>query len=161
MRLPLKICLVIGAIALATLVGSIISRLLFFKSIFFQHAGIALTQPQVAAAASTPNDARTQHIPKIIHQIYHNWHQPGNDTLPSHWATVRQQCVDLNPDFEFRVRRAPVLRLPTRLLLTLGRSSSGPRRPREISSKPNTPGSYRPMTATSIRCSAWTQPGTF
>ena len=107
MRAPLKICVVIGAIVLATLVGCVISRLLFFKSIFFQHAGIALTQPQVAAAASTLADERTQHIPKIIHQIFHNWPQPGKDTLPSHWAAVRQQCVDLNPDFEFRVRRSP------------------------------------------------------
>lgn len=110
MRVPPKVSLVIGAIALVTVFGYFISRLLFFKQIFFEHAGIQLTQPEVAAAADHASDsavARIQHVPKIIHQIFHNWHQPGNDTLPAHWAAVRQECVDLNPDFEFRVRRRP------------------------------------------------------
>ena len=107
MRIPFRISLVVGAIALVTLVGYIISRLLFFKSIFFQHAGIALTQPQVEAAyADEANADRIQHIPKIVHQVFHNWRQPGNDTLPSDWAEIRQGCIDLNPDFEFKVRAA-------------------------------------------------------
>jgi mannosyltransferase OCH1-like enzyme len=95
------------ALALLPLVGYVISRLLVFKAIFFEHAGIALTQPQVAAAFADeahPNAARIQHIPKVVHQVFHNWHEPGNDTLPADWAEIRQGCIDLNPDFEFKVR---------------------------------------------------------
>jgi mannosyltransferase OCH1-like enzyme len=95
------------ALALLPLVGYVISRLLVFKAIFFEHAGIALTQPQVAAAFSDearPEAARVQHIPKVVHQIFHNWREPGNDTLPADWAEIRRGCMDLNPDFEFKVR---------------------------------------------------------
>jgi hypothetical protein len=104
MRIPLKVSVVVWAIALVTLLGYSISRLLFFKSIFFEHAGIRLTQPQVADA----HDRTVQHIPKIIHHVFHNWRVPGNDTLPADWAAMRQSCMDTNPDFEFKVRRLPL-----------------------------------------------------
>ncbi|KAK3899852.1 nucleotide-diphospho-sugar transferase [Staphylotrichum tortipilum] len=104
MRIPLKLTFVLGAIALVTFLACVIPRVLFFKKLFFQHAGIRLTQPQVAASASdSSEDARVQHIPKIIHQVFHNWHDPGNDTLPESWATMRQGCINLNPTFEFKV----------------------------------------------------------
>jgi mannosyltransferase OCH1-like enzyme len=102
MRISLKISVVLWAIALVTLLGYLISRLLFFKSIFFEHAGIRLTQPQVATAAS--NNTNIQPVPKIVHHVFHNWREPGNDELPSEWATIRKECQDLNPGFEFRVR---------------------------------------------------------
>ena len=105
MRIPLKVSVVLWAIALVTLLGYSISRLLFFKSIFFEHAGIRLTQPQVADA----HNHSVQHIPKIIHNVFHNWRVPGNDTLPADWAAMRQSCMDTNPDFEFKVRRLPLL----------------------------------------------------
>lgn len=108
MRIPFRISLVFWAIALVTLLGYAISRLLFFKSIFFEHAGIRLTQPEVATAsvdkAGPGAAARVQHIPKIIHNVFHNWRVPGNDTLPADWAGMRQTCIDVNPGFEFKVR---------------------------------------------------------
>jgi mannosyltransferase OCH1-like enzyme len=104
MRIPLKISVALWTIALVTCIGYVVSRLLVFKQIFFAHAGVAITQPQVAAAFPEITNTQQQHIPKIIHQIFHNWHDPGNDTLPSKWTKTRQTCVDLNPDFEFKVR---------------------------------------------------------
>ncbi|KAK3297341.1 nucleotide-diphospho-sugar transferase [Chaetomium fimeti] len=107
MRIPFRISVVLWAIILVTLVGYAISRLLFFRSIFFEHAGIRLTQPEVATAAveaaGPEASSRIQHIPKIIHNVFHNWRVPGNDTLPSDWAEMRQTCIDVNPDFEFKL----------------------------------------------------------
>ncbi|KAK4142485.1 nucleotide-diphospho-sugar transferase [Dichotomopilus funicola] len=107
MRIPLRISVVLWAIILVVLLGYSISRLLFFKSIFFAHAGIRLTQPQVATAAVESKEAgasqRVQHIPKIIHNVFHNWHVPGDDTLPKDMAEMRQTCIDTNPDFEFKL----------------------------------------------------------
>ena len=87
--------------------GYFFSRLLFFIHLFGGHAGIAVTQPEVLTAyeANNSNDTRVQHIPKIIHHVFHNWKEPGNDALPSNWAEMRQGCMDLNPDFEFKVSR--------------------------------------------------------
>ncbi|KAH8653462.1 nucleotide-diphospho-sugar transferase [Xylariales sp. PMI_506] len=82
-------------------------RLLAFAHIFglFRpHSGTLLTQLDVANAHSkvTP-DPRTPRIPKILHQIYHNWNDPTNDTLPGHWENERQSCVTLNPEWEFKL----------------------------------------------------------
>ncbi|KAL2269008.1 hypothetical protein VTJ83DRAFT_3854 [Remersonia thermophila] len=106
MRIPLRIAssLAVGGIALLALLAHVISRLLFFRNLFYDHAGIRLTQPEIAAAfAENVARNRTQHVPKIVHHVFHNWRQPGNDTLPADWAALRAECIDLNPDFEFKL----------------------------------------------------------
>ncbi|EAQ86333.1 hypothetical protein CHGG_07586 [Chaetomium globosum CBS 148.51] len=107
MRIPVRISLVFWAIVLVTLFGYAISRLLFFKSLFFEHAGIRLTQPEVATAsvdkAGPEAHPRVQQIPKLVHHVFHNWRVPGNDTLPADWAEIRQNCMNLNPDFDFKL----------------------------------------------------------
>ncbi|KAK4152478.1 nucleotide-diphospho-sugar transferase [Chaetomidium leptoderma] len=100
MRVSFCISIALRAIVLVTLSVYVIVRLLSFKQIFFEHAGIRLTQSQVAAPT---NIAGPQHIPKIIHHIFHNWRDPGNDTLPPGWASMRQGCMDLNTSFEFKL----------------------------------------------------------
>jgi hypothetical protein len=109
MRPSIRISVVIWVIALLSGLVYIIARLLVFKQIFFQHAGIALTQPEAAAAYNASDESRPQLIPKIIHQVFHNWHDPGNETLPSDWEKVRQTCVQSNPTFEHKVRFASFL----------------------------------------------------
>jgi inositol phosphorylceramide mannosyltransferase catalytic subunit len=87
-----------------------ISHLLNFIRIFTPHSGIALEQADVIAAheaLAVQPDKRPQVVPKIIHQIFHNWKDPGNATLPGDWATERQTCLDLHPDWEFKVRGSP------------------------------------------------------
>ncbi|KAA8631819.1 hypothetical protein SMACR_05159 [Sordaria macrospora] len=92
-----------------------ITHLLAFIHIFYQHPGIAITQRQVANAylngttllrgereTGTRKDSK-EYIPKIIHQIFHNWKDPENKTLPSDWDAQRRSCVDNNPGWEYRL----------------------------------------------------------
>lgn len=38
-------------------------------------------------------------IPKIIHQTY------ANKTIPEVWREAQQSCIDLHPDYEYKVSR--------------------------------------------------------
>lgn len=73
---------------------------------FTDHSGIRITQGEIAAAYKnrTSSIPPTPVVPKIIHQVFHNWDNPNDDTPPAHWQSARQTCVDLNPDWEHRVR---------------------------------------------------------
>ncbi|KAK3326623.1 nucleotide-diphospho-sugar transferase [Apodospora peruviana] len=101
MRTSIRISVVFWTIALLTALGWWISRILVFKQIFFEHAGIAVTQRQVADLYNSTADPRPQLIPKIIHQVFHNWKEPGNDALPEDWARNRDTCTKPNPDFKY------------------------------------------------------------
>ncbi|KAH8892269.1 hypothetical protein GQ53DRAFT_600731, partial [Thozetella sp. PMI_491] len=70
--------------------------------IFGPHAGIRITQPQVLDAHNA-TDTRKAVVPKILHQIYQNWNDPNDSTLPSHWEDARKTCINLNPDWEFKL----------------------------------------------------------
>lgn len=75
--------------------------------IFKDHAGVRITQAEIAACYnSSSSDSRSPMVPKIIHQIFHNWHDE-NDTIPAKWQPSRQSCLDLNPDWEQMVRLIP------------------------------------------------------
>jgi inositol phosphorylceramide mannosyltransferase catalytic subunit len=101
-----QVVLLLGAIGLLLLLILIGSRIRSFVHIFGAHAGIAITQEEVEIAHnSTTPDPRAQVVPKIIHQIFHNWKQPGNETLPADWEERRQSCVKLHPKWEYRVCR--------------------------------------------------------
>ncbi|KAL0466049.1 nucleotide-diphospho-sugar transferase [Neurospora intermedia] len=74
--------------------------------IFFQHPGIAITQREVANAylnGTLQESRKAPQIPKIIHQIFHNWKDPANETLPSDWDQQRHTCTEFNPDWEYRL----------------------------------------------------------
>ena len=83
------------------------SRIVAFAhlfGIFGEHAGVRLTQLEIAEKHnSTAPDPRTPVVPKIFHQIFHNWQQPGNKTLPPHWQAARDSCLEFNPDWEMKV----------------------------------------------------------
>ncbi|RFU24814.1 hypothetical protein B7463_g11526, partial [Scytalidium lignicola] len=108
-----------------------LSRLVSFIQIFFEHAGPAITQTEVveAYASTTPPDSRPQHIPKLIHQVYHSWGSSsggsdsnnGTEMIPADWEEVRQTCMELNKGWEFKliwlivtkaVDRGDIQRLP-------------------------------------------------
>ncbi|KAK1779914.1 hypothetical protein QBC45DRAFT_325122 [Copromyces sp. CBS 386.78] len=90
-----------------------ITHLLAFIHIFYQHPGIAITQRQVANAYLNGTTLLREHeatglrkkeyMPRIIHQIFHNWKDAANETLPSDWAAQRRTCVDSNPHWEYRL----------------------------------------------------------
>lgn len=102
-----RVSLSLLAVLILFLLAIVISHLVSFIHIFSTHAGIALTQHEVSAAhnATTP-DPRPQLIPKIIHQIFHNWNDPGNETIPSDWDEQRLTCMTVNTDWEYKVRSA-------------------------------------------------------
>ncbi|KAK3324821.1 nucleotide-diphospho-sugar transferase [Cercophora scortea] len=105
MRLrPLTVPLLsIFALALVVVIAS---RIVLFVHIFFEHSGPALTQEEVETAynnATAAGEKRQQYIPKIIHQIFHNWKDPTNETLPGDWDATRNTCLQANPDFEHRL----------------------------------------------------------
>lgn len=95
----------LGALAFITIVlVSLAFRITAFVHIFFEHAGVALTQQEVADAHSAVEpDTRQAVVPRIIHQTFHNWTDPDDESLPSDWDETRQTCIDLNPDWEYRV----------------------------------------------------------
>lgn len=64
--------------------------------IFTDHAGIRITQAEIAAHHNNNSPV----VPKIIHQVFHNWHDANNDTIPAKWQLSRQSCLDLNPDWK-------------------------------------------------------------
>ncbi|PFH56466.1 hypothetical protein XA68_16467 [Ophiocordyceps unilateralis] len=70
--------------------------------IFGLHAGRALTQEQVLAVYRD-GPRRSRPVPRILHQIFHNWHDPGNETLPADWQAVRESCLALHPTWEHKL----------------------------------------------------------
>lgn len=107
-----RIILILIAVLSFGLFVHIATRIYAFAHIFgvFKpHSGVRITQGQVASTynISKPEiQAKKPVIPKILHQIFHNWKDPGNSTLPAHWAAARQSCIDNNPEWEIKVWRA-------------------------------------------------------
>ncbi|KND88611.1 Mannosyl phosphorylinositol ceramide synthase SUR1 [Tolypocladium ophioglossoides CBS 100239] len=100
--------LVLGLLAggLVLFLTVVVPRILAFGRIFGAHAGVAMTQQQVLdayKAALAEPDARPKPVPRIIHQVFHNWHDPGNETLPSDWEETRQSCILRHPTWEYKV----------------------------------------------------------
>ena len=95
----------LAVLSVLLLVGVIVPGVLRFVHMFGAHAGTALTQEEIEAAYNSTRGEKTrpQRIPKIIHQIFHNWKDPGNETIPSDWDEVRATCKLHNPDFEHRL----------------------------------------------------------
>ena len=79
----------------------LISRLLAFIQLFFEHSGIAITQNEIARAhtVNTP-DPRPQLIPKIIHQVFHDWR---NESMPADWEELRQTCINQDNGWQYLV----------------------------------------------------------
>jgi mannosyltransferase OCH1-like enzyme len=85
--------------------GVLVSHVLLFVKIFFNHAGIIVSQDEVKAAAAIvteASDSRTMYIPKIIHQVYHDW--KNSSKIPEDWEEMRKTCIDLHMDWEYMVR---------------------------------------------------------
>jgi hypothetical protein len=78
-----------------------IARFIAFIQLFFKHSGIPITQTEIALAHnSSTTDSRPQLIPKIIHQVYHDW---GHSGMPKDWDQVSKTCKNLNRHWEYKV----------------------------------------------------------
>ncbi|KAI0602678.1 nucleotide-diphospho-sugar transferase [Biscogniauxia sp. FL1348] len=102
-----------GVVALLLLIHLAI-RLVDFANLFgfFRgHSGITITQREIldAYASLQPGSdnvtASPAVVPKILHQVYHDWDDPlsENPTLPDDWEAARQTCIALNPDWEYHL----------------------------------------------------------
>jgi len=58
----------------------------------------AISRAELPAPNSVAINERPRLIPKIIHQTY------VNDTIPEHWREPQKSCLDLHPDYEYKVR---------------------------------------------------------
>lgn len=67
------------------------------------HIGHFFSGPSLTQADIASTRGQDQFIPKIIHQIYHNWDDPSNETAPDDFDATRQSCTTINPDFEYRL----------------------------------------------------------
>ncbi|KAJ5089702.1 mannosyl phosphorylinositol ceramide synthase CSH1 [Penicillium argentinense] len=92
----------LGLLAAASVTYASLRTIAFARlfGLFRPHSGIRITQGEITAAYETSTDPRTPVVPRIIHQIFHNWHDPNGNTLRPDWKAARQTCLDLNPSWE-------------------------------------------------------------
>ncbi|KAF2659074.1 glycosyltransferase family 32 protein [Lophiostoma macrostomum CBS 122681] len=57
----------------------------------------AISRAELPAPNSPAISERPQVIPKIIHQTY------INESVPEHWKGPQQSCLDLHPDYEYKL----------------------------------------------------------
>jgi len=90
-------------LALLLTLAFIASRVVAFVQLFFEHSGIAITQREIkdAHTKSSP-DTGKQHIPKIIHQVFHDWRN-HSEPMPDDWEELRHTCIDLNEGWEYKL----------------------------------------------------------
>jgi hypothetical protein len=99
LMIPLSISLVYTA-----------SRIISFAHLFFEHAGIALTQAKIRDTyqrytATGGKDPRKEWIPRHIHQVWHDWsaENKSNVAIPEDWDEVSGTCKALMPDWNYTV----------------------------------------------------------
>jgi hypothetical protein len=62
----------------------------------------AILRGELPAPNSSAINEKPQLIPKIIHQTY------INESIPQHWKGPQQSCLDLHPDYEYKVRHTKI-----------------------------------------------------
>ncbi|KAI1361330.1 nucleotide-diphospho-sugar transferase [Xylaria arbuscula] len=79
---------------------------------FRPHSGIQITQQEILDAFISNENRTVSAIPKILHQVFHNWTNPESTSLdlPSDWEAARQSCITLNPDWEYKLWTAKASR---------------------------------------------------
>jgi hypothetical protein len=65
--------------------------------LFIDGSEDAISRAELPAPNSPAISERPQVIPKIIHQTY------INESLPEHWKGPQQSCLDLHPDYEYKL----------------------------------------------------------
>ena len=93
----------------------------YFKNVFEllleDISPYAFTQAELAAIPDSDprrNETGAQ-IPKIIHQVYLGFDNP---VMPTSWSKAQQSCIELQPDYEYRVPRMELWRAAEALLIS-------------------------------------------
>jgi mannosyltransferase OCH1-like enzyme len=95
MRRGVLVFLIANLLLVAFLVRSVFTLL----SLLVEDASDdAIRKSDLPAINSSLLETRPQLIPKIIHQTY------KNESIPVVWQEAQQSCIDLHPDYEYKVR---------------------------------------------------------
>jgi mannosyltransferase OCH1-like enzyme len=95
MRRGVLVFLIANLLLVAFLVRSVFTLL----SLLVEDASDdAIRKSDLPAINSSLLETRPQVIPKIIHQTY------KNESIPVVWQEAQQSCIDLHPDYEYKVR---------------------------------------------------------
>ncbi|KAI1822716.1 nucleotide-diphospho-sugar transferase [Xylaria intraflava] len=102
---------VIVALPIILLLNFVVSIYNFANlfAFFKPHSGTFVTQQEILDAFNAHNKTNAAPvatpIPKILHQVFHNWSDPDSTavTLPDDWEGARQSCIALNPDWEYKL----------------------------------------------------------
>lgn len=94
MRRGVVIFLLVHIAVLGLLVRSVWTLL---SLLVFDGADDAISRAELPAPNSTLIDGRPHLVPKIIHQTY------ANTSIPAHWRGPQQSCIDLHPDYEYKL----------------------------------------------------------
>jgi len=105
MRKGVLIFLVINIIVIGFLVHSVWTLLTL---LFIDGSEDQISRAELPAPNSGKISERPRLIPKIIHQTY------INESIPGHWQAPQQSCLDLHPDYEYKVGGAAYLDLITK-----------------------------------------------
>jgi len=80
------------------IIGFLFNAFSTLLSLLFEDGGDdVIHRAEIPAPGSELIDSQTQLIPKIIHQTY------INTTIPERWRAGQQSCIDLHPDYEYKV----------------------------------------------------------
>jgi mannosyltransferase OCH1-like enzyme len=80
------------------IIGFLIHAFGTLVSLLFENGGDdRIHRSDIPAPGSNLIDNRTQLIPKILHQTY------INATIPDRWRAGQQSCLDLHPDYEYKL----------------------------------------------------------
>ena len=94
MRRGLVVFIVINALIVAFLVRSVYTLLTLLVEDGSQDA---IRSAEIPAPNSPMIDTKTPLIPRLIHQTY------VNNSVPHNWREAQKSCIDLHPDYEYKV----------------------------------------------------------
>ena len=94
MRRGLIMFLLVNFVIITFLVRSVFTLLTLLIE---DASGDAIHRSELPISNSSVLLTRPQYIPKIIHQTY------ITESIPSDWKPAQQSCVDLHPDYEYKL----------------------------------------------------------
>ncbi|KAF2272762.1 mannosyl phosphorylinositol ceramide synthase SUR1 [Westerdykella ornata] len=84
-------------ITIAVLAFAVHNVWILISLLFVDGSEDAISRAELPAPKSGAISERPQLIPKIIHQTY------INESLPEHWKGPQKSCIDLHPDYEYKL----------------------------------------------------------
>lgn len=94
MRRGVIIFILVNVLILSFLVRSVFTLLTLLVE---DASADAIHRSDIPSPNSSLIETRPQLIPKIIHQTY------INESIPDRWIQPQQSCIDLHPDYEYKV----------------------------------------------------------